>query len=96
MADSKETINCGEALTIAHVATINQQLRKALEKSSTIEVVADAVEKVDTAGLQLFVALFKELEKVGGHVVWRSPSNVLTDAAATLGLTSYLAFDDHA
>ena len=96
MAGKEASVKCGEALTIANAADLHAQLSKALEESSVIELVADSVEKVDTAGLQLLVALSRELEKVDGKMVWKEPSDVLLQAATTLGLTPYLAIDQNA
>ena len=96
MAAKKKTVNCGDTLTIAQAADLHQQLRQAMEASSTVEVVADKIEKVDTAGLQLIIAALREIEKAGGHMVWKQPSPVLLDAANTLGMTSSLLFDQQA
>jgi ABC-type transporter Mla MlaB component len=96
MATERSSVICGEVMTISHAAELHQQLRNALEQSTTIELVADKVEKVDTAGIQLLIALSRELDKVGGSILWKDPSAVLLQAAATLGLTSYMKFDQRA
>jgi anti-anti-sigma factor len=91
MTDNKASVNCGEALNISNAANLYDQLQKALEKSSAIELDAASVEKVDTAGLQVIVALGRELEKSGGSIVWKNPSDTLMQAATTLGLKPFLA-----
>ena len=93
MATEQASIECGEALTIAHAANLHGQLTKALETSSTVELVAESIEKVDTAGLQLIVALSQELEKADGKIIWKKPSDVLVQAVSTLGLAPYLVID---
>lgn len=87
MGSDTTTVDCGDALTVANAANIHQKLQAALNDSSAINLKADKVEKVDTAGLQLFVALSKEAERVGGQITWQQPSDALKQAAVTLGLT---------
>lgn len=96
MTVKKTTVECGEALTIANVADLHGKFTKALEESSTVELDAKAVEKVDTAGLQLLVALNTELEKCDGKLLWSSPSDTLVQSVATLGLGSVLPFNQQA
>jgi anti-anti-sigma factor len=93
MADNTASISCGEALTIANAANLHEQLQKALAKNSTIELEASTVEKVDTAGLQVIVALSRELEKSGGNIVWKNPSEKVVHAVSTLGLNPFLAMN---
>ena len=93
MSSGTSTIDCGNGLTVATAADMHQKLQEALHDSSTINLKADEVEKVDTAGLQLFVALAKEIERVGGKVVWQEPSEALLQASKTLGLTHSIGLD---
>lgn len=93
MSSGTSTIDCGNGLTVATAADMHQKLQAALHDSSIINLKAHKVEKVDTAGLQLFVALGKEVERVGGKVVWQNPSDVLLQASKTLGLTQSVGLD---
>lgn len=88
MVASKITIDCGEALTIANVANLHSQFIDALEKTSSIELDAAKVEKVDTAGLQLLVAVNRELKKSENSLFWKATSDVLLDSISTSGLSS--------
>ncbi|MGH1438801.1 MAG: STAS domain-containing protein [Cellvibrionaceae bacterium] len=90
MATKKATVKCGEALTISNVADLHTKLTSALESSSNIELDVHEVEKVDTAGLQLLVALHNELEKSDGNLTWKAPSEAFTEAVAVTGMTPYL------
>lgn len=92
MATKKATVNCGEALTISNVADLHAKLTSALESSSTIELDVHEVEKVDTAGLQLLVALYSELDKSDGDLTWKAPSEAFKEAVAVTGMTPYLKF----
>ena len=96
MASQAAVVQCGQALTIANAADLHTKLKEAVESSSDIELVADGVDKVDTAGLQLMVALSREIEKVNGTLVWKNPSEVLVQAVNTLGLRPYLAINPSA
>lgn len=93
MAQEKTSVNCGETLTIAHAMQLHQKLRKALDKSSHVELIANAITKVDTAGLQLLVSLLHEIDKIHGSITWKEPSPELIDAADIMGLTPHLAFN---
>lgn len=95
MSTESMSINCGETLNIASAAELQQQINSALEKSSTIEMVADTVVKVDTAGLQLMVALSRELERSNGSLLWKTPSEVVIQAAVSLGLTDQVGLSEH-
>jgi anti-anti-sigma regulatory factor len=90
---SKTTFSCGDALDIVHASSLYSRLQKSLEKSTTIELKADAVEKADTAGLQLIAALSKEAAKTGGKLIWKKPSKTLTDAAERLGLSQSIGLN---
>lgn len=94
MAATTTSIECGEALTISNVAGLHSKLSKALETSSLIEIDVQSVEKVDTAGLQLLVALQQELSKSSGQLKWNKPSEVFTQAVAISGVASYLGFSE--
>ena len=86
----KTSVSCGKALTVEHAQNLRGRIHKALEKSTTIELRASEVQKADTAGLQLILALFKEVEVLGGRCVWRSPSTALKESATILGLNKQL------
>lgn len=85
----KTSFSCGEMLDIHMAASLHKRLQKSMQKALTIELKADAVNKADTSGLQVFVSLRKELKALGGDVVWKKPSDKLCQAAHLLGL-----FDD--
>lgn len=87
---SKTTFSCGELLDITAAAALSARLQKSLQKSANIELKADSVSKADTAGLQLFVALAREVEKTGGSLTWKKPSPALVETAVLLGLDGEL------
>lgn len=93
MVDKTLTLNCGEALTIATASDFHQKVSQALNESSSIELLADSVSKIDTAGMQLVVSLKRELERIGGSLTWNKPSDVVTQSIVTLGLKSHFDID---
>lgn len=93
MSEDKKVIDCGTQLTIASVADLHQQLQTATHESLLLELKADAIEKVDSAGLQVVVAAFKEIEKTSGKISWCNPSEVLKQAANTLGLAPFVGLN---
>lgn len=86
----KTSFSCGESLCIRDAVSLQARLQKSLQKSSTVELNADAVQKVDTAGLQLFIAISREVSGSNGTLIWKKPSEVLIAAAARLGLDKEL------
>lgn len=87
---AKTSVNCGDLLDISQVASLCARLQKALQTSSLIEIKADNVQRADTAGLQLLVALAREVEQGGGKLMIKKPSAALQDAARLLGLNALL------
>ncbi|MBN2646988.1 MAG: STAS domain-containing protein [Thiotrichales bacterium] len=54
---------------------------------------ADAVETIDSAGLQALIVLIRHAQQQGKQVLWQSPSDALCQAANKLGLGSALQLD---
>ena len=75
---------------IADVGPLHEQLKGALGGS---QIVLDgaAVDRVDTAALQLLVAFQHEARKRERQVQWAGVSTPLHDAASQLGLVEALA-----
>ena len=74
---------------IAAQAAFKQQLIGALAHD-TIVLDGGAVERVDTAALQLLVVFQRELDARQRAPTWLSASPALTEAADVLGLTQIL------
>jgi anti-anti-sigma regulatory factor len=65
-----------------------------LEAPGKVEVEVGAVERIDTACLQLLCAFVRERTKHGRTTAWRGRSDVLVQAVAMLGLGGTLTFSD--
>jgi len=87
---NKTSLSLGENLDISNVSKLHSRLTSSLQKSSTIELKADTVKKADSAGLQLLLTIKREVENIGGSIVWKKPSKELVDTAVLLGLVEHL------
>jgi anti-anti-sigma regulatory factor len=84
------TYDLGGDLTIRSVQAHKEGLRALLADQGTVTLQAGAVEHVDTAGLQLVAAFVVQMLGAGRELHWNEPASPLTEAAASLGLTSAL------
>ena len=87
---------CDDVLDISGVAELRAQLLAALELGESFCVDASAVERIDTAALQVFTAFFQDAASRQMSVQWQSPSAALCRAAGLLGLSSLLNLPDAA
>ena len=87
---TRTSFSCGDALDINLALSLQSRLEKSLNRASTIELKADSIKRADTAGLQLFVCLAREVAQRDGKLIWKKPTNELTQAAALLGLADEL------
>ncbi len=72
----------------AQVALKAKLQRVVHEREVALDV--EALERVDTAALQLLVLFRRELERQGGTLAWRGKNDVLGEAASLLGLEQLL------
>ncbi|TQV75335.1 STAS domain-containing protein [Aliikangiella marina] len=86
----KATISLGEALDIAHVGKLKPRLTNCLAKNLPVQIAADKIEKVDSAGLQLMCCFIREVENKGNPVTWTKTSDSIFTIAELLGLTNSL------
>lgn len=99
MSDKQETgaealrICCGEVLDITSVADFRLQLLEALAAQQSVELDASAVERADTAALQLLSAFMQDAHSQQQAVHWKDPSPALCQSAALLGLSTFLQLE---
>ena len=84
-----------ENLTIAHVNNLHEQMESLINQQDhdAISVQADAVSRIDTAGVQLLFAFSKSAKEHSISLTWKSPSETLVGAAKTLGLDTSIGFN---
>ena len=81
------------ALTSPTIRTINSlqtELAERLDESGPVQIDATAVDRVDTAGLQLLAAFIRDLRAEARTVEWVGCSDALQKAAQALGLHAAL------
>ena len=86
-------INLDAALTIQHVVKLHEKLKKSYSANNAIEINASQVSTIDTATLQLLVALKKDAVKKQKEVVFVAPSRRFIESAELLGLLEILDID---
>lgn len=84
------SISLGNALDIAHAADLKKRMQQALSKDLPVVLVADKVEKIDTAGIQLVYAFIDALQNKGEKVSWRKPSGLLLEMSQKLAIKEAL------
>nr|WP_269783482.1 STAS domain-containing protein [Marinibactrum halimedae] len=86
---------CGESLDIHQVSELYEALGELFGDKKEIEIEAKKVSRVDTAGLQLFIAFQKKLSESGGKLLWRQPSDNLLKSAHLLGVEVWIGLDSN-
>jgi phospholipid transport system transporter-binding protein len=76
--------------TVADAGALKSGLAKLLEDSNAVTLDIGAVQRIDTAGLQVIATFVRERESQGRQVQWRGDAPALTTAAKLLGLSSIL------
>lgn len=80
-------------LTIQNVVKLYEKLKKSYSAYNAIEIDASCVSSIDTATLQLLVALKRDAIKEQKKVVFAAPSTRFIEAANLLGLLEILNVD---
>ena len=92
-SSSADAIKLEASHTIANVADLHAQLTAALESGDPVSVDAGDVAQVDAAALQLLCSFARDAAARKIDVCWQSQSQVIADAARSLGLKNELSLD---
>jgi ABC-type transporter Mla MlaB component len=76
--------------TVADASSLKVGLAKLLDDTDIVTLDISAVQRIDTAGLQLIAMFVREREARGRQVRWQGAAPVLATAAELLGLGSLL------
>jgi len=76
--------------TVADASSLKTGLAKLLVESGTVTLDISAVQRIDTAGLQVIATFVRERELHGRQVQWRGHAPALSAAAQLLGLSALL------
>jgi anti-anti-sigma factor len=86
-------INLDATLTIQHVVKLHEKLKQSYAANNAIEINAAQVSSIDTASLQLLVALKKNAVKQQKAIIFAAPSRRFIESAELLGLLEVLEID---
>jgi phospholipid transport system transporter-binding protein len=76
--------------TVADAGALKSGLAKLLDDSGVVTLDVSAVQRIDTAGLQVITTFVRERASQGRQVEWRGTTPALVAAAKLLGLSSFL------
>ena len=76
--------------TVADASSLKSGLAKLLDESDSVTLDTGAVQRIDTAGLQVIAAFVRERESQGRQVQWRGHAPAIETAARLLGLGALL------
>lgn len=81
-----------DSLTVAQANSLHDEFENLLSKENIEELVvhADKVNRADTAGLQLMLAVVNATKERQIGLTWDKPSEKLVEVANTLGLNEAL------
>jgi ABC-type transporter Mla MlaB component len=75
---------------VAGASALKESLASLLDEPQPITLDITALQRIDTAGLQVLTAFIRERASHGRTVEWRGAAPALSGAAQLLGLTSLL------
>jgi phospholipid transport system transporter-binding protein len=76
--------------TIRTINSLQTELAERLDESGVVQIDATAVDRVDTAGLQLLAAFIRDLRAEARQVEWVGCSDSMRKGAQALGLEAVL------
>lgn len=76
--------------TVAEADTLKSELGHRLAQSEPVTLDVSALQRIDTAGLQLLAAFVRDRRTAGRAVAWRGRASALETAAGLLGLRDML------
>jgi ABC-type transporter Mla MlaB component len=79
--------------TVAEADALKSQLARRLQQSEPVIVDVSALQRIDTAGLQLLAAFVRDRRTAGRALEWRGRASALDAAAGLLGLNDMLELD---
>lgn len=76
--------------TVAEADALKSELARRLDEPETVTVDVTALQRIDTAGLQLLAAFVRDRRTAGRTIAWRGRAAALEAAAGLLGLERML------
>jgi ABC-type transporter Mla MlaB component len=84
------TLALAAECTVYDAGSLKERLAGLLDEPQAVTLDVTALQRIDTAGLQVITAFVRERAGHGRQVEWHGTAPVLTTAAQLLGLTSLL------
>ena len=85
--EKRITVSCGKYLDIAHASELKKRFLTAFQKKPTqIQVIADKVERVDSAGLQILVSVKLACSEKNILLKFHKATEILITTASLIGL----------
>ncbi|MGW8248442.1 MAG: STAS domain-containing protein [Acidiferrobacterales bacterium] len=92
--EDKTRISLGPVLDVAGSGELKKQLEKIFRRKRPFELDGSAVERVDTAALQVLVAFSRESHNREIDLRWAEVSDALRTASTMLGLNQELGINN--
>lgn len=80
--------------SVKDAAALKVSLSALVQQSTAVTLDTSAVERIDTATMQLLCAFVRDRSDRNQRVTWLGESQVLQDAARLLGVRAMLGFDE--
>jgi ABC-type transporter Mla MlaB component len=87
---ASNTLALAAECTVADAGSLKERLTDLLNEPRAVTLDVTALQRIDTAGLQVITAFIRERAGLGLQVEWHGTAPVLATAAQLLGLTSLL------
>jgi ABC-type transporter Mla MlaB component len=84
------TLALAAECTVSDAGSLKERLASLLVEPQAVTLDVTALQRIDTAGLQVIIAFVRERADHGRPVEWHGTAPVLATAAHLLGLTSLL------
>ena len=89
-ASDVREVRCPVELRIGKLAELRDTLLDFLDHPAPVKLCVDAVEVVDTAGVQLLLSFVRDAKAAGVSVEWSHVSNRMAEAVDVLGAAGKL------
>lgn len=87
---ASSTLALAAECTVSDAISLKERLAGLLDEPQTVTLDITALQRIDTAGMQVITAFVRERAGHGRPVEWQGTAPVLAAAARLLGLTSLL------
>ena len=87
---SESSLLLAAECTVAEADALKSELTQRLQRSEPVTLDVSALQRIDTAGLQLLAAFVRDRRTAGRAIAWRGRASALETAAGLLGLRDML------